>query len=98
MFIKSFNNQQYIYLFFIINIILVIFYIYFKSTYIKLVYKKQRLEYSKVMLNDNLTRLKYEFLVLKDRDMLVNYAINSLNMVPISISSIKDNNEYRKEK
>jgi len=88
---KKINIYNYnIYILFFLHIIFVFFYIYYKASYIQLLYKKQRLEKYKSSLDENLNYLIYQSLVLKDKKELINYGINNLNMNSINLSNIKE--------
>jgi len=83
------NRSKLITLFIILNVGLVIARIHTHNRYMQYSYKKQRHELTKEQLIRTKQELTQQFLALKNRDAIKEFAQNELHLHPIKLNQIQ---------
>lgn len=83
------KNNLFIYIFISINLFFIFLQIYKQSNFVKISYKKQRLEKEKETLIQKKDNLNQQLLEIKNPNLIKDYATKNLNMKKIGINQIK---------
>ena len=83
------KNNLFIYIFIAINLLFIFLQIYKQSNFVKLSYKKQRLEKEKDLLVQKKDNLNQKFLELKNPNMVKNSVTQNMRMKKIGINQVR---------
>lgn len=83
------KNNLFIYVFIAINLLFIFLQIYKQSNFVKLSYKKQRLEKEKDLLIQKKDNLNQKFLELKNPNLVKNSVTQNMKMKKIGINQIR---------
>ncbi|MDR3647112.1 MAG: hypothetical protein P4L22_06235 [Candidatus Babeliales bacterium] len=83
------KSNYFIYIFIAVNLLFIFLQIYKQSNFVKLSYKKQRLEKEKDLLIQKRDNLNQKFLELKNPNAVKNAVIKDLNMKRVGINQVK---------
>lgn len=83
------KNNYFIYIFISINLLFIFLQIYKQSNFVKLSYKKQRLEKEKELLIQKKDNLNHKMLELKNPNAVKKFVIQNLNMKKIGINQVR---------
>jgi len=83
------KSNYFIYIFIAVNLLFIFLQIYKQSNFVKLSYKKQRLEKEKDLLIQKRDNLNQKLLELKNPNAVKNAVIRDLNMKRVGINQVR---------